>query len=50
MPTYLNPDKCDGRRALGRPACMYICPMDLMKLDTALGKGFNQEPDLCWEC
>ena len=29
---------------------MYICPMDLMKLDTATGKGFNQEPDLCWEC
>ena len=50
MPTYVNPDKCDGCRALDRPACMYICPMDLMKLDTGLGKGFNQEPDLCWEC
>jgi adenylylsulfate reductase subunit B len=24
--------------------------MDLMKLDTRIGKGFNQEPDLCWEC
>ncbi len=50
MPTYVNPDKCDGCRALDRPACMYICPMDLMKLDKATGKGFNQEPDLCWEC
>ncbi len=50
MPTYVNPDKCDGCRALERPACMYICPMDLMKLDTAIGKGFNQEPDQCWEC
>ncbi len=50
MPTYVNPDKCDGCKALERPACMYICPMDLMKLDTATGKGFNQEPDLCWEC
>ena len=50
MPTYVNPDKCDGCRALERPACMYICPMDLMKLDSATGKGFNREPDLCWEC
>ena len=50
MPTYVNPNKCDGCRALDRPACMYICPMDLMTLDTATGKGFNQEPDLCWEC
>lgn len=50
MPTYVNPDKCDGCRALERPACMYICPMNLMKLDAATGKGFNQEPDLCWEC
>ena len=50
MPTYVNLDKCDGCRALGRLACLYICPMDLMKLDTALGKGFNQEPDLCWVC
>ena len=50
MPTYVNPDKCDGCRALERPACMYICPMNLMKLDTETGKGFNQEPDLCWEC
>ncbi|MFQ5954827.1 MAG: adenylyl-sulfate reductase subunit beta [Kiloniellales bacterium] len=50
MPTYVDPDKCDGCRALERPACMYICPMDLMALDPVLGKGFNQEPDLCWEC
>src|SRR5262249_46438499 len=50
MPTYVNPDKCDGCRALDRPACMYICPNDLMVLDRALGKAWNQEPDLCWEC
>ncbi len=50
IPTYVNPDRCDGCRALGRPACVYICPMDLMKLDTAPGKSFSQEPDLCWEC
>ncbi|MFQ5849332.1 MAG: adenylyl-sulfate reductase subunit beta [Candidatus Binatia bacterium] len=50
MPTYVNPDKCDGCKALDRPACMYICPNDLMLLDRAVGKAFNQEPDLCWEC
>jgi adenylylsulfate reductase subunit B len=50
MPTYVNPDKCDGCKALDRPACMYICPNDLMVLDRALGKAWNQEPELCWEC
>ena len=50
MQTYVNPDKCDGCKALDRPACMYICPNDLMVLDKALGKAWNQEPDLCWEC
>jgi adenylylsulfate reductase subunit B len=50
MPTYVNPDKCDGCRALDVPACMYICPNDLMVLDRALGQAWNQEPDLCWEC
>lgn len=24
--------------------------MGLMKLDTAIGNGFNQESDLCWDC
>lgn len=38
MPAYVNPDRCDGRKALERRACMYICPMDLMKLDTATGR------------
>jgi len=32
MPTYVNPDKCDGCKALDRPACMYICPNDLLIL------------------
>ena len=50
MPTFVNPDKCDGCKALAAPACQYICPADLMKLDTSLGKAFNQEPDACWEC
>ena len=50
MPTFVNPEKCDGCKALARPACMYICPADLMKLDTDIGRAFNQEPDACWEC
>ena len=50
MPTYVDPDKCDGCRALERPACMYICPMDLMKLDTETGKGFNHDRVLSAEC
>ena len=50
MPTYVNPDKCDGCKALDRPACHYICPSDIMALDPALGKAFNIEPDMCWEC
>lgn len=50
MPTYVNPDKCDGCKALDRPACQYICPSDIMHLDKSIGKAFNIEPDLCWEC
>ena len=50
MPTFVHVDKCDGCRALERPACMFICPHDLMALDVNLMKGYNQEPDLCWEC
>lgn len=36
MPTYVNPDKRDGCRALDRPACMSICPMDSMAPDSAI--------------
>ncbi|HCR04896.1 MAG TPA: adenylyl-sulfate reductase subunit beta [Gemmatimonadetes bacterium] len=50
MPSYVNPDKCDGCKALDRPACHYICPNDLMHLDKEQGKSINIEPDLCWEC
>lgn len=50
MPTYVNPDKCDGCKALARTACQYICPNDLMTLDNAMMKAYNQEPDQCWEC
>lgn len=50
MPSFVNPDKCDGCKGRERTACMYICPNDLMKLDVEAMKGFNQEPELCWEC
>ncbi len=50
MPSYVNPDKCDGCKALDKTACQYICPNDLMKLNEELNKAYNQEPDMCWEC
>lgn len=50
MPTFVNPEKCDGCKGRERTACMYVCPNDLMKLDVQAMKGFNQEPDMCWEC
>jgi adenylylsulfate reductase subunit B len=50
MPSYVNPDKCDGCKALERTACQYICPNDLMVLDKEKMKAYNQEPDMCWEC
>lgn len=56
MPTYVRTDKCDGCSGLDRAACMYICPHDLMKLDTDGTEtghamtAFNQEPEQCWEC
>ncbi|MBM3951692.1 MAG: adenylyl-sulfate reductase subunit beta [Rhodospirillales bacterium] len=51
MPTFVWTEKCDGcKGADGGPACVYICPHDLMKLDAGRGKAFNQEPDQCWDC
>jgi adenylylsulfate reductase subunit B len=46
MPSFVNPDKCDGCKALDKTACQYICPNDLM----VLNKAYNQEPEQCWEC
>jgi len=50
MPTYVNPSKCDGCRALDKAVCMDVCPSDIMHLDKSTGKAYNIEPDLCWEC
>lgn len=50
MPTYVDPEKCDGCKGGEKTACMYICPNDLMILDPEEMKAFNQEPEACWEC
>ena len=50
MPSFVNPEKCDGCKALDKTACQYICPNDLMTLDKESMKAFNLEPDMCWEC
>jgi adenylylsulfate reductase subunit B len=50
MPSYVIDEKCDGCKGQDRTACMYICPNDLMVLDPVAMKGYNQEPEFCWEC
>ena len=50
MPSYVNPEKCDGCKAQDKTACQYICPNDLMVLEKDRMKAFNQEPSQCWEC
>ena len=50
MPSYVNPEKCDGCKALDKTACQYICPNDLMVLDKEQMKAYNCEPEMCWEC
>ncbi|MBF0135587.1 MAG: adenylyl-sulfate reductase subunit beta [Magnetococcus sp. DMHC-1] len=50
MPSFVKMEKCDGCKGQDKTACMYICPNNLMKLDKARMKAFNQEPEQCWEC
>ena len=50
MPSFVNPDKCDGCKALDKTACQYICPNDLMVLNKETMKAYNREPEMCWEC
>ena len=50
MPSFVNPEKCDGCKALDKTACQHICPNDLMVLDKEQMKAYNQEPEQCWEC
>ena len=50
MPSFVNPEKCDGCKALDKTACQYICANNLMVLDKDSMKAYNQEPEQCWEC
>ncbi len=50
MPSYVDPEKCDGCKGGDKTACMYICPNDLMVLHVETMKAYNQELDACWEC
>ncbi len=51
MPTYVDPNACNACEGLHEgPLCVYICPNDLMVLEPSIGKGFNQEPEMCSEC
>ncbi len=51
MPTYVDPNACNACQGQHQgPLCVYICPNDLMVLDQAVNKGFNQEPEMCSEC
>ena len=51
MPSYVNPEKCDGCKAQDKTACMHICPNDLMQLiQPSKDKAWNIEPEMCWEC
>ena len=50
MPSYVDPEKCDGCKGGDKTACMYICPNDLMVLDEEKMKGYNRDPWMCWEC
>jgi adenylylsulfate reductase subunit B len=50
MPSFVNPEKCDGCKGRDRTACQYICPNDLMVLDRDRMKAYNQDPSQCWEC
>ena len=50
MPSFVNPEKCDGCKALDNTACQHICPNDLMLLNKETEKAYNREPEMCWEC
>ena len=50
MPSYVILEKCDGCKGEDRTACLYICPNDLMALNTETMKAYNQDAQMCWEC
>lgn len=50
MPSFVITEKCDGCKAQDRTACQYICPNDLMALDSEKNLAYNRAVDMCWEC
>jgi adenylylsulfate reductase subunit B len=50
MPSFVIMEKCDGCKGLDKTACQYICPNDLMMLNTDTMKAYNRDPAMCWEC
>lgn len=50
MPSFVIASKCDGCKALDKTACQYICPNDLMALNSQIMKAYNRDPTMCWEC
>ena len=50
MPSYVIMEKCDGCKGQDRTACQYICPNDLLVLNTETMKAYNRDPAMCWEC
>ena len=46
MPTYVDPQKCDGCKGQDKTACQYICPNDLMVLNRDTMKAYNREVDV----
>jgi adenylylsulfate reductase subunit B len=50
MPSFVIMEKCDGCKGQDKTACQYICPNDLMVLNTETMKAYNRDPQMCWEC
>ena len=50
MPSFVIMEKCDGCKGLDKTACQYICPNDLLVLNTETMKAYNRDPAMCWEC
>lgn len=50
MPSFVLMEKCDGCKGQDKTACQYICPNDLMVLDSETMKAYNRDPQMCWEC
>ena len=50
MPSYVIMEKCDGCKGQDRTACQYVCPNDLMVLNSETMKAYNRDPAMCWEC